>query len=254
MELCYILGVTVNKEEIIMKNKILIGVGLTSLTVLMTACGGGPSDNATVNGDGTVSQGGSVTGGTSTIPSIVNLPCKNTQTLKGEKSDTTVINEKGASGSLTIDCNKSSRGFDLKQGVTNLNITGGLIVDYWFCSNKQGKGLAGWSFTHDLTKGKSKMVWSEGGRAYINCHSNYPSPLPRTISSKNDVENLSDYWSDQNLDYSNCTYSTQSTSTGVSCDESVSDRWVYGKNTSLVDSSGNTHKTSERTTYITTKH
>lgn len=236
-----------------MNYKILNVIYLTSLTVLITACGGGSSGNATVNNDGTVSQGGSVTGGTSKIPATVSLPCKKTQTIKGDDTDTdiTLISEKGASGSIKVDCD---RGFKLKEGVTNLNISEGSVVDYWFCSNKQGKGLAGWSFTHNLTKGKSNMVWSEGGKAYINCHSNYQSPLPKTISSKSDLDNLSDYWSDQNLSYSNCTYATQSTATGVNCEEGVSDRHIFGKNTILIDSSGQIHKTSERTTYITTKH
>ena len=227
---------------------------LTSLTVLTTACGGGSSDSATVNNDGTVSQGGSVTGGTSKIPTTISLPCKTTQVVKGDDADLTYITESGASGSLTIDCARASSGFKLKEGVPNLNIKAATITDYYFCADKQGKGLLGWIYTHDLTKGNSKMVWSEGGKAFINCHATYPSPLPKTISSSQDIEDLKDYWADQDYDLSNCTYSTQSRATSVSCDEGVSDRWLIGTNATLIDSSGKTHKTSERTTYITKKH
>ena len=59
-----------------MNYKIMNVIYLTSLTILITACGGGSSGNATVNNDGTVSQGGSVTGGTSKIPTTISLPCK----------------------------------------------------------------------------------------------------------------------------------------------------------------------------------
>ena len=237
-----------------MKNEISKVVSFVALSVLLNACGGGSSGNATVNNDGTVSQGGSVTGGTSKIPTTVNLPCKTTQFVKGDEADITLINESGASGSITIDCARASSGFKLKEGVPNLNIKAATITDYYFCADKQGKGLLGWIYTHDLTKGNSKMVWSEGGKAFINCHATYPSPLPKTISSSQEIEDLSDYWADQNYDLSNCTYSTQSRATGVSCDEAVSDRWLLGTNATLIDSNGKVHKTSERTTYITTKH
>ena len=238
-----------------MKNRAFKGIALMSFTVLLTACGGANSaNNATVNSNGTVSHGGSVSGGTSKIPSIVGTPCKKTQTIKGTDADTTLVSEKGATGSIIVDCNNTSSSFQLKQAVVNLNISSGSVVDYWFCSNKQGKGLVGWIYKHDLTKGKSKMIWTEGGKAYINCHSSYPSPLPKTVTSKRDLADLSKYGIDQKYDYTSCTYSTTSTSTGVSCNNNVSDRFVTGNNAILIENNGKTHKTSERNTWITTKH
>lgn len=226
-------------------------LSLVIIAALTSACGGGGT-----NADGlpTPSSSSSLSGGTSSFPKTVSLSCKNTQYFKGDDKDTVFISESGATGSIKANCD-SSQDFEVKSGVANLNITNATVADYWYCSNAKGTALNGWTFSHDLKAGKSSMIWSSGGKAFIKCSSSFPSPLPKTIASDNSIDDLLDYWSDNNLDYQNCTYAnTSAASTVVTCGEDVSDRWTYGMNATLTDGSGKQHKLSTKITWITTPH
>ncbi|MEE9445095.1 MAG: hypothetical protein V3V19_05470 [Cocleimonas sp.] len=228
-------------------------LSLAAVTVLTSACGGG-GESTSIDSNGNTTSGGSLSGGTSSFPKTVSLSCKNTNTFKGEDKDSVYISESGATGSVKANCN-SSQDFEVKSDISSLNITGAKVVDYWFCSNSKGTALNGYMYTHDLSKGNTSMVWSAGGKAYIKCSSSFSSPLPKTIASDDSIEELTDYWSDNNFDFQNCTYANSSAaSTAVTCGEDVSDRWTFGMNATLTDSSGKQHKLSKKTTWVTTSH
>jgi hypothetical protein len=113
-------------------------VSLVTASILMTACGA-KSDGITVpNGDGgstTITKSGG--GGKITITKdiVATSKCKTT-VLKGEDADITVIEYVGSSGSIDTPCDDSYK-YTLKTGVTNLNLKGMVVEEFYYCKNKR---------------------------------------------------------------------------------------------------------------------
>ena len=235
--------------------KILTLTGLVSTSILMVACGGGGNSATIPNGNGgstTVTQGGG--GGKAiVIKDIVATNKCSSTVLKGDDADTTVTEYVGSSGSIETPCTGSDE-YRLKSGLTNLNLKSMIIEEFWYCKNAKGDVITSMQLSQDLGKGKSSVSWTADGTGeYLKCTGTFPSPLPKTISSSQSIDNLIDYWDDQNYENNNCvigTGSTNNNSPSQTCDSG----WTFGKNITFIDDRSGVHKTTRKVNWFVKKH
>ena len=173
---------------------------------------------------------------------VKHLSCK--KTYKHNNSDIKITEEMGSEGSIETPCS-GTKFYKLNTELPNLNVVNVKVEKYFLCKDSKGKATHGWIYQHNLAKGESTFTLSTANKGeYLNCSGSFGSPLPRTVLSNKDIEQLINSRDDDKV--KNCEQSSKAYRRTI---ESCSDEWVYGTNVIFMDDMGNLHATTRKKTW-----
>jgi hypothetical protein len=203
---------------------------LVLLTLSLTACGAKQSQ--------TVGQG------LFKVPkdAVKHLSCR--KTYKHNNSNIKITEEMGSEGSIETPCS-GTKSYKLNTEIPNLNVVNVKVEKYFLCKDSKGKATHGWVYQHNLAKGESTFTLSTANKGeYLNCSGSFGSPLPRTVVSNKDIEQLINSRDDNKI--KNC---EQSSKADRKATESCSYEWTYGSNVIFTDDRGKHHAATRKKTW-----